>query len=298
VTALIRWFPDRRGLAAGMAVCGFGFAALIAAPTANALMARFGVPRTFLAMGLGYGVILLIASVGLRMPEASGIAANAAAPGVDSDLTVAQALGTTRFWLLWAMFFLNICAGIMLIALASPMAQETHHLTAPKAAMLVGLMGIANGCGRLLWPGASDYLGRSGTFILMFLLQIAVFAALPAAPSAPWFGAGVLAILSCYGAGFAIGPAFLADMFGTRHTGAIYGVLLTAWGAAAVAGPQLGAVLRQATGSYRGALHIITMGLAVALALSVMLRLLLAHGRKASEKKHGSATTAPARGTH
>jgi OFA family oxalate/formate antiporter-like MFS transporter len=292
VTALIRWFPDRRGLAAGLGVCGFGFAALLAAPAADALMLRVGVPRTFVYLGLGYGLILLLAALGLRMPGGPAGPTAAAPTGQGgNDRTVGQALRTLKFWLLWTLFFLNICAGITLIALASPFAQEAHGLTRAQAAVLVGLMGVANGTGRLAWSAVSDYLGRPGTFILMFLLQIAVFAALPSVASAPWFEAGLMVILTCYGAGFAIGPAFLADMFGTRHVGAIYGALLTAWSAAALAGPQLGARLRHVTGSYTGVLHAIALGLTLALVLAVLLGLSLARARRGPDREaRGSAS--------
>jgi len=189
---------------------------------------------------------------------------------------VGQALCTARFWLLWTMFFLNICAGIMLIALASPMLQELHHLSEMRAALLVGLIvGIPNGAGRLAWSAASDYLGRSGTFIIMFLLELAAFAVLATSPALGVFEACVVLILTCYGAGFAISPAFLADMFGTRHAGAIYGVLLTAWGAGGVVGPQLGAFLREATHNYTASLHAITAALALALVLALILAALL-----------------------
>jgi MFS transporter, OFA family, oxalate/formate antiporter len=306
VTALILWFPDRRGLATGMAVCGFGFAAMIAAPAANALMnhlgaPRTGVPLTFVVLGLGYGVAILFASLGLRMP-ASAAAVAAGKPGFGNpgavnpgarpiagsmdatQLTAHQAVRTARFWLLWTMFFLNICAGITLISLASPMGQDVYHLTPAQAAVLVGLIGIANGAGRLGWSTASDFLGRPATYILMFALQLTLFAVLPAVASAGAFEACLVVILTCYGAGFAVGPAFLADMFGTRHAGAIYGLLLTAWSAAGLAGPQLGALLRQTTGSYTGVLRAITVGLGVALILAVVLSVILKRNRQAGAR--------------
>jgi OFA family oxalate/formate antiporter-like MFS transporter len=296
VTALIHWFPDRRGLATGLAVCGFGFGALICAHAASALMSPLGLPLTFVTLGAVYGCAIFAASLGLRLPDpavsTSRDRKGAETPSVHqdqplphgrgslgTDLNLSEALRTSRFWLLWTMFFLNICAGIMLINLASPMAQEMHHLTAAQAAALVGVSSVANGLGRLGWSAASDFLGRSATFMLMFLLQIGAFLALPALASAGLFEADLALILTCYGAGFAISPAFLADMFGKRNVGAIYGVLLTAWGIGGVVGPQLGARLREATHSYTASLHVITAGLALALVLAIVLRLTLARTR-------------------
>jgi MFS transporter, OFA family, oxalate/formate antiporter len=272
VSTLLKWFPDRRGLATGMAVFGFGAGALITGPVATTLIGAVGVAATFLILGSVYMTAILVASRVLRFPPKDycpdGWDPNTAKiTGFRSgrDYELKEAVATPQFWLLWLLFFINISAGIMLISLASPMAQEIVGLTAVQAGVMVGLMGIFNGAGRLLWSTSSDYIGRVGTYGTMFVIQIVLFALLPNLRSALLFQGAFFLVMTCYGGGFATCPAFIADLFGALRAGAIHGVILTAWSAAGIFGPTLGAMIREATQSYSGALYTISGALVVAL---------------------------------
>jgi OFA family oxalate/formate antiporter-like MFS transporter len=172
------------------------------------------------------------------------------------DFSLRQALHTPQWSGLWLTLFLNSMAGIAIISQASPMAQEISHVNAAAAAGLVGIISIANGAGRFLWAWFSDAIGRRAVFLTMFLLQAVAFFVLSHVSG---FGAlAVLAfvILLCYGGGFGTMPAFAADYFGAKDIGSIYGLMLTAWGAAGVVGPTVIAQVRQATGHYQGAMEI------------------------------------------
>ena len=248
VTTLMRWFADRKGLATGLAVGGFGLGALVASFSAEALLERLPCSATFMVLGLAYGLVLWLASRWLRLPEPAGAAAPAAAGFAF--------LAEGRFWLLWTVFFLNIATGILLIALARPMLEEAagaaKGLSGPviPAVTAVALMGLCNGLGRLGWSSLSDRVGRTRTWMGMFLLQALVFWLLRSTPS-PWLLAvGLWLIASCYGGAFAICPALVADSFGQARAPRIYGMSLTAWGAAALVSPPLAARLREVLGSY------------------------------------------------
>ncbi|MEO1235546.1 MAG: OFA family MFS transporter, partial [Planctomycetota bacterium] len=238
VSTLVKWFPDKRGLATGMAIMGFGFAAMVFGP----VMARLfnaeavGTAGTFFVLGGTYFVLIFLSALYIAPPPKGWKPAHltdealAAQPArkkkVREDLaqlTVVEALRTRRFYFMWTMMFINITCGIGLIAVASPMAQETAGMSVAAAATLVGLMGVFNGLGRFGWASASDFLGRPGTYAAFFGIQIVAFALLATGP-APWaFTALVLLILTCYGGGFATLPAFLGDLFGTKRLGAIHG---------------------------------------------------------------------------
>ncbi len=282
VSTLLKWFPDRRGLATGMAVFGFGAGALITGPVATQLIEVVGVALTFVILGSIYLTAILLASRVLRFPPKDYCPegwdpATAKTKGYRSgrDYELKEALATPQFWLLWLLFFINISAGIMLISLASPMAQEIVGLSAVEAGVMVGFMGIFNGGGRLLWSTASDYIGRVATYGTMFVIQIVVFYALPGLRSALLFQLCFFAVMTCYGGGFATCPAFIADLFGALRAGAIHGVILTAWSAAGVFGPTLGAMIREATQSYSGALNTFVLALVVALASTLTIAFLL-----------------------
>jgi MFS transporter, OFA family, oxalate/formate antiporter len=284
VAALLKWFPDKRGLATGMAVCGFGLGALVATKLAEPLLARWGVVSTFYILGIGYLTTIFVASRLMRLPaegwRPAGWMPKVGAAADDAQLSLLQALAGQRFWLLWLVFFINICAGIMLIALAKPMGKDVAHLSDVEAGWLVAIMGLFNGLGRLGWSSMSDKLGRSATLFVMLLLQVGLFALLTLNPGALLFGVCVWVIISCYGGGFAITPAFIADMFGTRSAGTIYGCALTAWSAAALTSPPLGAYLRETTHGYGRALYVCTTMLALALILNGVLALLLRKARR------------------
>jgi OFA family oxalate/formate antiporter-like MFS transporter len=272
IATLVKWFPDKRGLITGLAVAGFGSGALVTAPVANSLIASVGVGRTFEILGCAYFVIIFLCALAMRNPPAGyQVKSTTAAARRGQDFTLRQALGTWQWYGLWLTLFLNTTAGIAIISQASPMAQEISGVSAATAAGLVGLISIANGSGRFLWAWLSDAIGRRTVFLAMFLLQAVLFFFLASAHEFGVLSALVCGILLCYGGGFGTMPAFVADYFGAGQIAPIYGMMITAWGFAAVFGPTLVASVREATGKYEGAMR----WLALAMLLSSVLPLLL-----------------------
>ncbi|HUD71684.1 MAG TPA: OFA family MFS transporter, partial [Dongiaceae bacterium] len=252
VSTLLKWFPDRRGMATGMAIMGFGGGALIGAPLADLLMRQFasttstGVGATFVVMGVLYLAAMLCGAFGYRLPppgwRPQGWAppAGADAQATGRSATADEAWKTPQFWLLWVVLCANVSAGIGVLEQASPMIQEIFRgrVTASAAAGFVGLLSLFNIAGRIGWASLSDRIGRRTTYAIFFALGIALYASVPAAGGAgsvPLFVAIFCVILTMYGGGFATIPAYLRDMFGTVQVGAIHGVLLTAWSAAGIA---------------------------------------------------------------
>ena len=275
IATLVKWFPDKRGMITGIAVAGFGAGALVTAPLANALIASVGVGHTFQVLGAAYLVIVFLCAFAMRNPPD-----NYAPPGfpmagtgiqAGGYFTLQQALSTWQWYALWLSLFLNTTAGISIISQASPMAQEITHVTAAVAAGMVGVISIANGAGRFLWAWLSDAIGRRMVFLIMFLLQAGVFMWLANVHEFGLLTLLACVILLCYGGGFGTMPAFATDYFGARQIGPIYGLMLTAWGFAAVFGPTLIARVREASGHYQGALR----WLALAMLLSAVLPLIL-----------------------
>lgn len=285
VSTLVSWFPDRRGLATGLAVLGFGAGALVTGPVANYLIGVTGIANTFYFLGTAYFVVMAAGASYLEKPPDGWAPAGmdpdelAASDGngivVKSDLehlTASEAIRTPQFYLVWVIVFLNISAGIMLLSVASNMTQSITGATPAVAATVVGLIGVFNGAGRIFWSSLSDYLGRTRTYAVFFVIQILAFFALPRI-TAVWLFAGVLfLIITCYGGGFACLPAYLADLFGTEELGAIHGYTLTAWSLAGVAGPTLVAQVVSVTGSYELAFHAIGAALVVGLVAVGLLR--------------------------
>jgi MFS family permease len=279
VSTLIKWFPDRRGMATGMAIMGFGGGAMIGSPLANILMNHFktatsvGVEETFLTLGAIYFVAMLAGAFGYRLPPPGWQPAGwAPPPQANAMITarqvhVSQAWRTPQFWLLWIVLCMNVSAGIGVINMASPMLQEVFggHLIAVAGALkdlgdtqkvqvatigagFAALLSLFNIAGRFFWASLSDYLGRKRTYFIFFALGFVLYALAPtagAAGSVPLFVAIFCVILTMYGGGFATIPAYLADMFGVVHVGAIHGRLLTAWSTAGVLGPVLVNYLRE-----------------------------------------------------
>jgi MFS family permease len=262
VTTLIRWFPDRPGMATGMAIMGFGGGAMIASPLSTMLMARFrtatapGVASTFVTLGILYFCFMMFGVFTIRVPRpdqrpAGWLTAEhpraLAAPG---DVTAKRAIRTPQFWLLWAVLCLNVTAGIGVLGQASPMIQEMFpgSISAAAAAGFVGLLSLANMAGRFFWSSLSDFVGRRRVYATFFLLGAALYALVPSigkAGNVALFVAGYVVIMSMYGGGFATIPAYLRDMFGTIQVGAIHGRLLTAWSTAGVLGPVLVNYIRE-----------------------------------------------------
>jgi MFS family permease len=279
VSTLIKWFPDRRGMATGMAIMGFGGGALIGSPLADQLMKRFATPtsvgvfETFLTMGTLYFVAMLLGAFGYRIPPADWKPAGwvpreqAKAMVTRGHVHVRTAWKTPQFWLLWGVLCLNVSAGIGVIGMASPMIQEVFggkligvpgtlaELTADQkvqvatiGAAFAALLSFFNIMGRFLWASASDFIGRKRTYAIFFLLGTLLYASAPGAGrsgSLALFASIFCIILTMYGGGFATIPAYLADLFGTQFVGAIHGRLLTAWSTAGILGPVLVTRIRE-----------------------------------------------------
>jgi len=278
VAVLVKWFPDRRGLITGIAVGGFGAGALATAPIATSLIASVGVLKTFSYLGLAYLIVTPTAGFFMRNPPegwrpAGWVPAPAqAAERATRDFTLSEAVRTRQWWTLWLILFLNVSAGISLISQQAPLFQELAGVSAAVAAGMVGIVSIGNAVGRIFWAWLSDFVTRRATFVVMFVLQVVLFWLLPDLSSTGTLIIVAFAILMCYGGGFGTMPATAADSFGARNVGPIYGLMLTAWGLASVFGPLMMAEMRQTTGSYRGALHIIAAVMAVSTLLPLTLR--------------------------
>lgn len=279
VSTLIKWFPDRRGMATGFAIMGYGGGAMVGAPLAVWLMKYFGtdagpgVAQTLIALGAIYFVCMTAGAFGFRVAP-SGWKPSGWNPSESKSSMITShhvhlntAWKTPQFWLVWAVLCLNVTAGIGVISMASPMFQDVFGAKligvadasaitpaqktaiAAAAAGLVGLISLSNSVGRLFWASMSDALGRRVTYAIFFVLGMGLYWILPSLGHAGEAGLFVLAvctILTMYGGGFATVPAYLADLFGTQMVGAIHGRLLTAWSVAGLAGPFLIAALRQA----------------------------------------------------
>jgi MFS family permease len=271
VSTLIKWFPDRRGMATGMAIMGFGGGAMIGAPLADLLMKHYatptsvGVGQTFVTMGLIYFMAMMAGAFLFRVPppgfavapparHSRAITAEFAAvrPAMITPrhVHVDVAWRTQQFWLLWAVLFLNVSAGIGILEQASPMIQEMFkgRVTASAAAGFVGLLSLFNMAGRFSWSSLSDRIGRKRTYGVFFTLGPLLYITLPFAGkigSVILFVVAAALIITMYGGGFATIPAYLSDLFGTQFVGAIHGRLLTAWSAAGVAGPVLVNYIRE-----------------------------------------------------
>ena len=276
LATLVKWFPDRRGLMTGIAVGGFGAGALITAPVATRLIDSVGVMRTFTILGCAYLVLGVVAALFMvNPPRGVMLATGAVRAGerrVADDCSLREGLRTWQWYALWALLFLNVTAGIAVIGHAAPMAMELGGADALAAAGLVGLISVANGAGRVIWAWLSDYVGRKWVFLAMFGIQAGAFYALPYAASYLVVAALCATILLCYGGGFGTMPALVADYFGPTHVGAIYGLMLTAWGFASALGPLLFASLRETTGSYGPALTIMGTIMLASMALPFVVR--------------------------
>lgn len=254
VSTLIKWFPDRPGLATGLAIMGFGGGALVASPLSTALLGRFAaepqdalVP-TWVTLGALYAVMMLLGAWVVRVPAPDWAPQGWSPPTESSgmrtanDVTASSAIRTPQFWLLWTVLFCNVTAGIGILEQASPMIQDFFGDVTPAAAAgYVGLLSLCNMIGRLLWSSTSDVLGRK----LMYAVYLGVGAGLylltafGGTSSMLLFVATTGVIISFYGGGFATVPAYLKDLFGGLQVGAIHGRLLTAWSAAGIAGPLI-----------------------------------------------------------
>ena len=245
VSTLVKWFPDRRGMATGMAIMGFGGGAAIASPLNVRLMASLGVPTAVMTLAAIYFVVMLIGARILQRPPEGWKPDGWNPPEKIShqkSLTRNAALRTPQFYLLWTMLFINVTAGIGILAQASPIVQDLFQQTPAQAANFVLLLSIFNLIGRFFWASSSDFIGRRNTYTLFFAAQVGLFLLIPGiAGRGGWtlFQTSLFIVVSMYGGGFATIPAFLADIFGPDNVGAIHGAVLTAWSAAAIAGPVI-----------------------------------------------------------
>jgi MFS family permease len=281
VSTLIKWFPDRRGLATGLAIMGFGGGAMIGAPLADRLIKHYATPtsvgvwETFLTLGAVYFVAMLAGAFGYRVPPKDWKPAGWTPPAPQQKRMMAQghvhverAWRLPQFWLLWGVLCMNVSAGIGVLGMASPMIQEIFagrlvgaggialvDLTTEQkvevasiAAGFTGLLSLANIIGRLFWASLSDTLGRKRTYMIFFAAGAVLYALVPLAGKLanPAIFVGIFfVILTMYGGGFATIPAYLADIFGTQYVGAIHGRLLTAWSTAGILGPILVNYIRE-----------------------------------------------------
>jgi len=248
VSTLVKWFPDRRGMATGMAIMGFGGGAFVAGYLNVYLMNLVGVAATIMALGAIYLVVMLVGSRLLVSPPPGWTPPGWRAPEKRDPMIAShsvsrnEALRTVQFYLLWGILFINVTAGIGILAQASPMMQDMFGRTALEAGAVVSLISIFNAGGRFLWASGSDYIGRRNTYTVFFVVQVVLFLLIPrlAAGGSWWlFQGSLFVVFTMYGGGFATIPAFLADIFGPVNVGAIHGALLTAWSAAAIAGPVI-----------------------------------------------------------
>jgi MFS family permease len=277
VSTLIKWFPDRRGMATGMAIMGFGGGAMIGSPLAAKLMSYFATPtatgvwQTFVVLAVIYAIFMTCGSLGYRVPATGWKPANWTPPAPSTNTMIAsrhvhlnKAHKTPQFWLLWIVLCMNVSAGIGIIGAAAPMLQETfggaligqhaigfadikrdEALTAAAAAVgagFVGIISLFNIFGRFAWATSSDALGRKRTYFIFFILGALMYCAttyMAGHKSLALFVGAFCIIASMYGGGFATIPAYLADMFGTQFVGAIHGRLLTAWSTAGILGPVI-----------------------------------------------------------
>jgi OFA family oxalate/formate antiporter-like MFS transporter len=276
VAVLVKWFPDRRGLITGVAVGGFGAGALITAPVATRLIQSVGVLNTFAYLGVAYLIVTVVASLFMQNPP-EGWRAEGWTPTASqtsqrsrSDYTLGEALKTWQWYALWLLLFLNTFAGISIISQEAPIFQELVGVSAVVAASMVGIASIGNAFGRVFWAWVSDLISRRATFFVMFVMQVLLFWFLPSVAAVSLMTMVTFVVLMCYGGGFGTMPAFAADYFGSKNVGPIYGLMLTAWGCASAAGPLLIAYIRQATGSYSSALHVIAGVMAVSALVPIL----------------------------
>lgn len=260
VSTLIKWFPDRPGLATGLAIMGFGGGAMIGGPLANQLMAHYKNPTqpavaiayTFLTMGVLYFILMMFGVFTIRVPQAgwkpegwSGQTRSSALISTH-NVAVTEAWRTPQFVLLWIILFCNVTAGIGILEQASPMIQDFFkgNIGATAAVGFVGLLSIFNMGGRFFWASTSDFIGRKGTYFIFFVLGAILYFILPLARqdrlnSVPLFVIIAAVVISMYGGGFATIPAYLKDLFGGYNVSAIHGRLLTAWSTAGIIGPLI-----------------------------------------------------------
>jgi OFA family oxalate/formate antiporter-like MFS transporter len=288
IAVLVKWFPDRRGFITGLAVAGFGTGALFSAPAAQWLMRQVGLMPTFAYLGTAYGIIAIASGSFMQnppegwKPDGWTPTATQLSQRSDRDYTVGQALGTWQWWALCLLLSVNTMSGLSIVSQASPIFQEMGKASAPTAALLLGIMAIFNGAGRIFWAWVSDLTSRRIAFFLMYLVEVLLFWTYHSIGSLTLLALATFVVAMCYGGAYGITPAFAADYFGPRDVGSIFGLMMLPWAFAAVFGPLLFAYLRQTNGNYTQALYLIAGLMTAALILPVLIH--PPRGRKSGDE--------------
>ncbi len=274
VSTLVKWFPDKRGFATGLAIMGFGFASLLAGPLMQFLVRELGLVMNFVVLGTAYSIIMTASALYLEPPkqDVKKTTEQARSAGLYRQFSAKEAMHTWQFYALWWVFFTNITCGIGLLSVASPMAQEIVKMSPVAAASMVGFIGLLNGLGRIVWASVSDYLGRGITYALFFAIEAVAFFLLADTSGMIQFQALVFLIITCYGGGFSCMPAYLSDLFGTKQLSAIHGRILTAWGAAGVMGPFILTWLKEMTNGYAVTLYFFASCFVLSFLIALLLR--------------------------
>ena len=235
VYTVVKWFPDKPGLASGIIIMSFALGSLLASFLIGPLIASMGLSGAFATLGIGYGICMLLSALYLANPESIGTTHHA-----HIDLTPKEILTDKRFMALWLLLFLNVCGGIAIISKAAILGQEVVGMSAAQATMFVAIIGLFNGLGRLFWSSISDKIGCWTTFMLFIGINVVCFALIPSfSNNAISFQILTYVIIAGYGAGFATMPSFVKSIYGSENYGQVLGYILTAWSAAAFAGPLL-----------------------------------------------------------
>lgn len=280
IQTLPKWFPDRPGLATGIAVAGFGLGSAVTVPIASYTVPSIGPFATFGILGIAYVIFVGGAAFFMKNPpegyRPEGYEPSDEGSREEEERTrdFRRALSTWQWYALWAMLFLNTTAGLALISDAKAMASELGGATTTLASAFVIIMAFANAGGRVFWPTLGDRIGPRNVFLIMFLLQAALFALLPILGPSGFVIFTILSfvILMCYGGGFGTMPTFASAYYGSRDVGTIYGAMLTAWGIASLCGPLILALSTDATGSYRTALYISAVLMLISAAIPLVIK--------------------------
>lgn len=274
VSTIIKWFPDKRGLATGLAIMGFGFAALLTSPMAQWLIIHSGIINTFYILGLMYFVVMILVSQFIKLPTSKDfyiLSKDNLPTDITQGVSAKKALKTWDFYMLWMIFFINISCGLGLISVVAPMAQDLAGISASEAAIIVGIMGVFNGFGRLLWASLSDFIGRPLTFLILFIVNILMTIMIMLSHSPILFVIAMAILMSCYGAGFSLIPPYLSDIYGAKELAILHGYILTAWAMAALFGPMLLATSYAITHTYTATLICFILLYLIALMLIIKL---------------------------
>ena len=275
ITTAVRWFPDKKGFASGLVVGAMGLAALPLAPIANALLERFDIQWAFGYLGIAFFVLSFIASLFVAAPPEGwlpeGYKASLSGPADNSrDYTWQEIFKEKRFYLLWVLFFGSCVSGLMLIGHASAIGQSVVNMTSSQAALLVGVMAIANFGGRMIMGSLSDYMGRYKILIICLTVSTLDMLLLANSNSFAAFMVAIILVGITFGGVLSVFPTVVSDVFGMKHMGINYGILFTAYGVAAIVGPMAAAVLSSTTGSYVSAFVLAGVFSLISLLLTIL----------------------------